>query len=152
MTNPLPSEDNTQDIPGWYWAVAGLALVWNLFGVIAFVIHMMVVGTPEMLAQLPEAERALFTELPRWLDYAFGAAVIGGALGCIALLLKNEFAIHLFVVSLAGVLIQNYYAMFETDALNVKGDSALYQVAAVIVIAIGLIVFSFKMKARGILK
>lgn len=152
MTNKVEIEGGELDIPGWFWAVAGLALVWNLLGVIAFVMHLMIVGTPEMLDQLPEAQKVLYSSLPGWLDYAFGAAVLGGTLGCVGLLIRNAFALVLFVISLAGVLVQNYYTFFQTDLLSVQGNSSIIQPLAVIMISIGLILFSYKMKARGILK
>ncbi len=149
MTNTDSAVENTVTIPGWYWAVAGIALVWNLLGVMAFILHLMM--TPEMLAQLPEAQRALYQNYPGWLNYAYGAAVIGGALGCVALLMKNAFAFQLFVISLVGVLVQDYYSFFQTNLVEVMGISSVVMPSIVIIVAIGLIVFSQKMKAKGIL-
>jgi len=71
--------------PGWFYLVATLGLFWNLLGAVAFAAQMMI--TPEMLAALPEAERALYEGQPRWVLVAFAVAMpvaaswIGAAFG-----------------------------------------------------------------------
>lgn len=34
--------NNENTIPGWFWAVAVIALVWNLLGLMAFVMQLMI--------------------------------------------------------------------------------------------------------------
>ena len=61
---------------------------------------------------------------PRWVNFAFGTAVIFGVLGCVALLLHMTAAIPLLTVSLAGVFAQNIYMYFLSDTVKVMGVGA----------------------------
>ena len=135
--------------PGWFWALSGLALVWNLLGVMAFFLHINL--TPEILAQMPEAERALYENSPGWMAFVFAAAVFGGALGCVALLLRKGWAFPLFAISLIGVLIQNGYSFFMTNAIEVMGAQAVVMPLIVVLIAIGLLWFTKAMKDKQVI-
>jgi len=81
---------NTNQIPTWFWIVSGLALVWNLMGVGAYFIQMNM--SDDVMALLPEAERALYDNFPIWANIAFAIAVFGGTIGCIGLLMKKSWA------------------------------------------------------------
>ncbi|MDH4013213.1 MAG: hypothetical protein OEU33_04170, partial [Chromatiales bacterium] len=48
----------------WFWILAIAALVWNLLGVMAYV--MQVSMTEEALALLPEDQRVLYETVPAW--------------------------------------------------------------------------------------
>ena len=65
--------------PGWFWAVAVLALLWNLFGLAMY--YMSVTMTPEQLAQLPAAQREVTEGYPTWLWGVYGVAVVTGTDG-----------------------------------------------------------------------
>ena len=76
--------------PMWFWIVSALALLWNLAGVMAYLgqAYMSI----ENLEKMSQAERLLYESQPAWVTGAFAVAVWGGALGCIALLLKKKWA------------------------------------------------------------
>ena len=59
-------------VPRWFIVTAALAVVWNLLGVAAFV--MQISMTPEMIAELPEAQQALLESMPQWVLIAFAIA------------------------------------------------------------------------------
>ncbi|MDN3638216.1 hypothetical protein QWY82_05250 [Simiduia curdlanivorans] len=141
---------NNDKTPLWFWCIGAVALVWNLAGLAAFFMHLSM--TPELLAQLPEAHQALYTEAPDWLNAAFGIAVIGGTLGSIMLLLKNIFAVILYSLSLLGVLAQNSYSFFMSDTFAVLGSEAMIMPIAVIIIALFLMWYSLQMKCLGLLR
>lgn len=140
----------TNKTPVWFWLIAVVALLWNLAGLAAFVMHMMM--TPEALAALPEAEQALYTQAPEWLDAAFGIAVVGGTLGAIMLLLKNIFAVALFSLSLLGVLAQNSYSFFMSDTFAVLGNHAMIMPLVVIAISCFLMWYCIQLKCVGLLR
>lgn len=133
--------------PNWFKWVSIGALVWNVIGVMAFIATMMI--TPEMLAELPPAEQDLYNNTPAWANAAFGIAVLAGAAGCIALLLKKAFALPLFIASLAGVTVQMFQAYGLADAFSVTGVAGLVMPILIAFIAIDLIVLSFKAKSNG---
>lgn len=120
--------------PLWYWIVSVLALLWNLLGLMAFVMQLLI--TEEMLSQMPEAERQMLENLPGWIYIPFAVAVIGGTLGCVGLLLRQRWASPVLILSLIGVIIQNGYSWTMTDALSVYGPQAM--ILPIMVIGIGV--------------
>ncbi len=131
----------------WFWILAIAALVWNLLGVMAYV--MQVSMTEEALALLPEDQRVLYETVPAWATAAFAIAVFAGAVGCIALLLRKSWATPLLVLSLAGVLVQMFHSFFLSDALEVYGSSGMVMPILVLVIAVWLVGFSRSAAAKG---
>ncbi|RMF37307.1 MAG: hypothetical protein D6753_17880 [Planctomycetota bacterium] len=136
--------------PIWFTITAWVALVWNLMGLLAFVGQVSI--SQEQLAELPDAERALYDNIPMWASVAFGVAVLAGTLGCVALLLRRRWAWHLFVLSLVGVIVQNVHGFLMSDALAVYGVQALVMVGMIVAIGIGLILLSSMATARGWLR
>ncbi len=54
---------SSSTIPIWLKSLAWAALTWNLFGVIAFIIQMMM--TPEMISKLPLDQQTAYSNIPR---------------------------------------------------------------------------------------
>jgi len=128
-----------------FYIISIVALLWNLIGIMAFAMDVMM--SPETLAQLPEAERALYESSPIWLKFVYGVAVFGGTLGCILLLMKKVAAIRVLIISLVAILIQMLYSIFFTKGMDVYGPTALVMPLLVIAIAIFLVWYS-KFAAR----
>lgn len=124
-------------VPRSFWVIGGAALVWNLIGVMTYV--MQVTMTEEALMALPEAERAIYQNMPAWATSAQAIAVTAGVLGCILLLLRSSWAVPVFLLSLAGVLMQMYHAFVIANAFEVLGPSSAVLPALVIGIAAALI-------------
>ena len=137
--------DSTQ--PTWFDWVVYAAVAWNLIGVIQFYFHISI--TAEQLTTMPLEQQQLITSMPDWVNIAFGIAVIFGLLGSIALLMKKALAFHLFLVSLLGVLVQNYYSFFMSNAIEVMGPAAVAIPATVFTIGVLLIWLSLSAKSKG---
>lgn len=145
--------------PVWFTVVAILALLWSLLGVLAYLWMtwlMPSMFTPEALAALPEAERAAMevqlavqAATPAWATSAFAIAVFGGLLGSFFLLIKKNLAIIFFTISIAGLLVQSYYAYVIADAYGLFGNAAIVQSAVILLIAVFLLWMANKAKARG---
>lgn len=135
-----------EQAPGWFKPVAIVALVWNILGLIAFALSLMV--TPEMIAELPEAEQALF-DIPIWATIAFAVAVFAGVIGCILLLMRKAIAFEVLVLSIIGVIVQNIHGFLFTETLAVHGPSSLGMPITVFLIGVGLIIMSNKGKKAG---
>jgi len=133
-------------LPKWFWVVCGLAFVWNLIGLGAFTSQMMM--TPEAMAQLSQAEQDMYAATPIWVDIAFGCAVIGGTLGCLALLLRKAFAFYLLIISLVGVVVQMSYVFLVSNAIEVYGPSSAIMPSIVMIIAIALVWFANSCKTK----
>lgn len=133
--------------PLWFMVVAGLALVWNLLGVAAYLGQVMM--SDESIAALPEAERALYEGVPAWAVSAFAIAVFGGALGSLLLLLRKRLSVPVLVVSLVGVLVQMYHSFFVANSMEVYGPGAIAMPTMVVVIAFYLVWLSRSSVLRG---
>lgn len=106
-------------LPGWYWAVAILALLWMLFGVAAWCMDLMM--DPAAVARLPEAQQQLHASRPSWLFVVYGVAIFSGLLGAIGLLLRKRWATSLFLLSLLAVIVQFGYTFAAMRAIQVLG-------------------------------
>ena len=94
----------------WHKLIAIMAVVWNLLGVSAYLMHAYM--TDEAIALLPENEQALYTNIPAWYTAAFAIAVFAGAIGSILLLSKKKLATPILILSLIAIFVQMYYNFF----------------------------------------
>ena len=133
--------------PRWFMVIAIVALVWNLLGIAAYLMQVMM--THEALAALPEAQRMLYQDVPSWAIAAFAIAVHAGALGCLLLVLRKSLAVAVLWLSLIGALVQMYHSFFVANALEVLGPGGLVMPVLVIVVAIYLVVLARSAKGRG---
>ncbi len=127
-------------IPVWFWIVTTILLVWNLMGVGSFFQHITV--SEEALQALPTNERELYGQYPDWAKIAFALAVFGGAIGCIALLLRRKWARPVLVISLIAVIIQMFHSLFIAKAMDVYGPGSVVMPILVILISIFLVWFA----------
>ncbi len=105
--------------PAWYWVAAGLALIWMLFGVMAWVMDLM---TDEAaLAQMSEAQRQLYMQRPQWLLLVYAVAIFSGLAGAIGLLMRRTWATTALWISLAAIVVQFGYTFLIMDAVRLLG-------------------------------
>ncbi|WP_257386991.1 hypothetical protein [Tahibacter caeni] len=136
--------------PRWYFVVAVVALLWNLLGCLAFAMDLSL--SPDDVAKMSDAQQALYKARPAWAVAGTAVAVLGGALGCVGLLLRRKWAVPLFVASLAGILVQDFGLFVLIDGASLAGPAAVVMQGLVLLIAIGLIVLARKAAARGWLR
>jgi hypothetical protein len=137
-------------LPLWYWLVALAMLAWNGMGVMAYIAQTTM--TPEALAALPEAERAVYANMPAWVTAAFAFAVFGGAGGCLLLLLRSGWAVPVLVLSLLGVIAQMSYVVVISKGYEVYGPGGMVMPAMVLTGALFLVWFSRLARRRGWLR
>ena len=129
-----------------YWIISAVALVWNLLGVMAFMMQMMM--SDEARAQLPELERTMYANIPSWYMIAFGIAVFAGALGCAALLLRKKWALQLFIISFIAIIAQQIYMFVLSDIGKQISGAQLGMTLSIPVIGLFLIWFARKKTAK----
>lgn len=133
--------------PTWFKVTACVALVWNLVGCIAFAMDLGM--SQDDIAQLPEAQKALYAARPAWALMATAIAVFGGLFGCLGLLLRRKWALALLVLSLLGVLVQDFGLFVLVDGARLAGQVVVALQALVLAIAIGLVMLARNGIARG---
>ena len=119
--------------PAWFWIVAALGLLWELFGVAMYLMH---VGVLPNSGEMSEAERSLMESSPTWVTGLFAIGVFAGALGALALILRRRWARPLLILSLVAVILQFGGWLLATDAIAVIGPSVFAMPALIVAVAI----------------
>lgn len=133
--------------PKWYLPVAIVALLWNLMGCAAYLADVMM--TPADIAKLTAAQQAMYAARPAWSVGATAIAVWAGALGCLGLILRKRWATPVLVVSLLGVLGQDFWFVALSGSLMAAGPVAVVLQSVVLVISLALVFFGRKATAQG---
>jgi hypothetical protein len=133
--------------PKWFRVVAILALLWNLLGCAAYLMDAMM--TPEDVAKLSPAQQEMYATRPSWAISATAVAVWLGALGSLALILRKRWATVLLLLSLIGVLVQDYWLFLGSNAAAAAGSAAAIMQAVVLIVSIALVVLSQRAAKRG---
>lgn len=134
-------------LPMWFWVVSVVALLWNLMGVSAFLMQMLM--TTEDMAALPEAQRMALEANPIWFTIAYGTSVIAGALGCVFMLLRNKLATPLFMISLLSILVQMVYSFFMSEHVVDYGPGEIIMPIMIIIVGILLTWFARGSQQKG---
>jgi hypothetical protein len=134
-------------VPGWYWAVAVLALLWEALGCYMYVWKVTVDAAG--LAAMPAAERDALVAMPVWATAAYAVAVWTGLLGAVGLLLRKRWARLAFITSLLGIIVQFSWWLFLSPVLSTIGASAAAMPAFVFIVGLALVWFSELAIKRG---
>ena len=132
--------------PVHLWIVGVASFLWNSYGAYDYVMKQ--TRNADYLAQMTEAERDFVARFPVWMDAAWAFGVWGALLGSLLLLIRSRFAVWAFAVSLAGLLVSTIY---HYSASNAPGGMLGLNIA-IWVVAIALLVYSWRMRARGVLR
>ena len=142
--------NTTNSKPGAsFWAIAIIALLWNLMGVNQYIL--MAYKSESVRAGLSAEKLALIDATPVWSTAAFATAVFAGALGCIVLLLRKKLANTLFLVSFLGIIIQNIDAFMRFKISEFTGAEITFTLL-IPLIGLFLIWYSKKCISKGWLK
>jgi hypothetical protein len=133
--------------PKWLSPVAVVALLWNLLGCYAWVTDMR--ATPEQIAAMGPDMVRLHAALPPWLPTATGVAVLGGAVGCLGLLLRKRWATKLLWLSLAGVVAQDVGLFVIAGGASLAGMAPTVLQVVVLVVAILLVLLARRAERAG---
>jgi hypothetical protein len=117
-------------VPGWFWIVAIVALLWEAMGCYAY------------LTQISAADDVT----PIWISAAFAVAVWVGAAGAVLLLMRQKLARTAFAVSLVAVLVQFGGTMLIAKGVPAQG---MAMAACIVAAAVILLWFSDMAAKRG---
>ncbi len=129
-----------------FWAIGAVALIWNVMGVINFFMQM----NADALVAMPESQRAIIEGRPAWATGAFAIAVLGGALGCLLLLLRKSIATYFFIVSLLGMIVHMIPYLGMTGSTIKFGPVEISMfILMPLVVAVFLIWYSKQAQSKG---
>jgi hypothetical protein len=131
--------DETRAVPGWFWAVAGLAVLWEAFGCYIYVSQSLI----------PDAQReGGYAQMADWQWGVFAVAVWSGLIGAVLLLLRSRWATALLLVSLVAAAVQYGVAAMQGGI----DPEALPIAVAVLVVGVILVIFASRASRRGWLR
>jgi len=150
------TENGRAKAPTTFWIIAVLSLLWSGIGAADYLQTSM-----ENHAYLNDMARGMglsveelvahYRAMPWWSVAFWAFGVWGSVAGSILLLLRSRYALHAFLVSLAGLIVTTISGFM--DPLPGQADSMVPLVftAIVFVILIALIQYARRMIARRVL-
>lgn len=128
-------EVKSKSMPLWAILLSSILFLWSLGGLWSF--YSAATMSPEMMAQLPQAQQDAWNTMPRFLWIDFLVAVVSGTVGAIGLLVRKSWAGLAYLASLICVVIQFAYTFLLTPILTIVGLSAA--IFPLVIFAIGLV-------------
>ena len=126
------------------------SLLWNATG--AFDYLMTHTENEEYMANFTAEQLEFFYSLPSWVVAFWALAVWGGVLGALLLVLKRKLAAQVLLLSFASMLVTTVHNLGFADAADILGPAGLAFSAVIWLWALGLVVYSRKMVAKGVLR
>jgi hypothetical protein len=133
--------------PWHLWVVGIVSLLWNGSG--AYTIIAAQLGK---LPGISADEAAYYAAQQAWNVILVDIAVIAPVLAAIALLLRSRFAVMLFAIGLAAVVIADIYDLAAGTSRALLNATTLTVTCLILVIAILQFWYSRSMRARGVLR
>ncbi len=140
----------TARTPRHLWIVGILALLWNAIGAFDYTATQLRVES--YMSQFTPQQLEYFYAFPAWAIGAWAIAVWSSLLGSLALLLRKTWAVWLFGIAIAGMLVTALYNFVLTNGLDVMGPGAGIFTIVIWVIAFGLFFYARAMAKRGVLR
>ncbi len=133
MTISGSASSNTNR-PTWFWIVAGLGLAWNVFGLVQFAGSL--TSTPDSLmeAGMTPEHAAVMKGYPVWMTIAFAIGTLGGTIGCCLLLVRSEYSILVFWISLVAYVVL-YIGDYTEGVFAAMGPPQVIILTIVVLIA-----------------
>jgi hypothetical protein len=146
-----PRADLSTRTPIHLWIVGVLAVLWNAFGCLDYV--MTETGNEAYLSMASQAMRDYWASFPAWMVAAWAVGVWGGLLASLLLLMRSRHAVTLFGLSLLGLLVGTIYQFGVADMpAEMKTTGMLALNALIWAVAIALLVYAMRMRRNGVLR
>lgn len=132
-------EAGTQrNLPAWFWAVAGLGVAWNVFGLVQFMGAVTATSGSLAAKGMTPEQIDVYLSIPFWMNFAFGLGVIGGLIGSILMLVKNKGAQPVLLASLVAYVVL-YVGDIVHGVFAALGPPQVIVLTVVVAIAVALL-------------
>ena len=136
--------------PWHLWAVGLVSLLWNLMGVMDFV--MTQTRNEAYLKDFTQEQLDLFFSFPPWIVGTWALATMGSVVGSLLLLTASRYALPVLAVSFASMAVNTVYMFTATRALELMGAAGVIFSAIIFIIAALLVVYAYAIRRWGILR
>jgi hypothetical protein len=137
--------------PKHLYVIGVIALLWNAIG--AFDYLMTQTRNATYISAFTPEQLEYFYSFPSWMVAAWALAVWGGVAGALLLLLRRQRAVQVFLVSMAAMIMTMAYSYLLSNGMELFGSPGMHAFNVLIfVVAVGLFMYSVKMKEQGVLR
>ena len=133
--------------PWHLWVVGTLSLLWNTSG--AYTIMSAQSGA---VMDMDPAEVAYYAAQAPWFVAVTDLVLIAAILAAIALLLRSRWAVHLYGLSIAGIIVTSVYDIAAGTALLLQDQGWLILSCVTTGLAIAQLAYAVVMRGRGVLR
>lgn len=136
--------------PRHLWIVGTLALLWNAIG--AFDYSATQLRLESYMGQFTPEQLAYFYEFPAWAVGAWAIAVWSSLLGSLGLLLRRKWAVWLFGIAIAAMILTTIHNFALSDGMAIMGTAGAVFACLIWLIALALFFYARAMAKRGVLR
>lgn len=136
--------------PAWFWAAAGLGVLWNAFGTVQFVDAVTATETSLIAMGMTSAQAAAMSSYPLWMTFGFAVGTLGGLAGSLLLLARRRLAVPVFAASFAGYVVL-YIGDITEGVFAALGAGQVAILSSVVLIAAALLWLARHATRRGII-
>ena len=133
--------------PWHLWVVGILSLLWNASG--AYTIMSAQSGA---VMDMDPPEVAYYAAQAPWFVAVTDLVLISAILAAIALLLRSRWAVHLYGLSIAGIIVTSVYDIAAGTALLLQDQGWLILSCVTTGLAIAQLAYAVVMRGRGVLR
>lgn len=147
-----PDPVGTARAPWHLWVVGVVSLLWNTMGAFDYVMTQS--RADWYMSQFTQEQLDYFYGFPAWVDATWALGVWGAFLGSLALLLRRNWAVWLFGISIVGLVLTTIYNFVLTDGAELMGGGAFISVFTALIWALTLALFFYArwMASKGVLR
>ena len=144
------SQVNENKISWQFWVIGVVALLWNAVG--AFDYTMTQTQNEAYMSEFTPEQLEFFYGFPTWVVATWATAVWASLLGTVLLLLRKSLAVPVFLVALVAMAITFFHNFFLSNGMEIMGGAGPAIFTAVIfLVAIGLYMYTDRLKKNGVL-
>lgn len=133
--------------PWHLWVIGILSLLWNAAG--AYTIMTAQSGVP---MDMDAGEIAYYASQPAWFVAATDLVLVSAVLAAVALLLRSRWAVHLYGLSMAGIVVTSVYDIAAGTALLLQDQGWLILSCVTTALAIAQLAYAMAMRNRRVLR
>jgi hypothetical protein len=143
-------ETSTPATPWHLWAVGIVSLLWNAVGGLDYTITQ--TRNAAYMAQVMPDQMSYLDTLPAWMIAAWAIGVWCAVLGSILLLLRSRWAVPVFALSLAGLIVTQVQQGTTPGSPMRDSAGAIGFAVFLFVVALALLLYARAMAKRGVLR
>ena len=147
MSDVAIEQPVTGKAPWHLWVMGLLSLLWNAAG--AWTIMSAQSGAP---MDMDATEIAYYAAQPQWFVAVADVVLISAILAAIALLLRSRWAVHLYWLSIAGIVVTSVYDIAAGTALLLQDRGWLILDVVTTGLAVLQLGYAIAMRKRGVLR